>query len=265
MGNTSLTLALALALSGTAMPATAMAEDGDWTGFRVGLDVGQTRGDVRSDAALSGLWDGDMAAPIVADALSGDASASATGFGLRVGYDHQFANRWVVGIEADYRQPGVDESTSRTATLDLGEGGVADLRATTSTTIDRAYSIRPRVGYAAGDLLWYVSAGYARTTAEARSNYEYAIPALSSSFRKNGGASISSGGVVWGVGLDWRFSEHWDAGLRYSRSKGESAGYTLSTVSADGLYVGAPLDLAVERVSQRFDYDDIALSINYRF
>lgn len=265
MDKTSISLATLSLIGLLAAPAGVRAQEGDWSGFHVGIDAGQTRGTSESDAVLGGLWAGDVAAPRVAQTLSGRDSPSAVGPGIRFGYDHQFANRWVLGIEADYRRPGMDESASRSATIDVGGGTMATVRTTTSTSIDRMYSVRPRVGYAAGNLLWYATAGYARSTGDARSAYTFEVASLSSRFSKAGGASIASSGLVWGVGLEWRFAEHWNAGLRYTRAKGGSATYRPVTISREGLYTLVPTDNATETVSRRFDYDDIALSVSYRF
>lgn len=265
MHKTSIPLATLSLIALLAVPVGAQAGEGDWSGFHVGIDAGQTRGTSESGAVLGGLWAGDVAAPRVAQALSGRDSPSAVGPGIRFGYDHQFANRWLLGIEADYRRPGMDESASRSATIDIGGGTLATVRAATSTSIDRTYSIRPRVGYAAGKLLWYATAGYARSTGDARSAYTFEVASLSSRFSKDGGASIASSGLVWGVGLEWKFAEHWNAGLRYTRAEGGSATYRPVTVSREGLYTLIPTDNATETVNRRFDYDDIALSVSYRF
>lgn len=248
-----------------AAPAGARAEERNWSGFHIGVDAGQTQGASESSAQTGGLWAGDIAAPHVARTLSGRDTPSAVGPGIRFGYDHQFSNRWVLGIEADYRQTGMDESSQRSATIDVGGGTMATVRTTTSTAIDRTYSVRPRVGYAAGNLLWYATAGYARSTGDARSAYTFEVASLSSRFSKAGGASLDAGGLVWGVGLEWRFAEHWNAGLRYTRAEGGSASYRPVTISREGLYTLVPTDNATETVSRRFDYDDIALSVSYRF
>ena len=265
MDKTSMLRATLSLITLLAVPLGVRAGETDWSGFRVGIDAGQTRGTSEANAVMGGLWAGDVAAPRVAQALGGRDSPSAIGPGIRFGYDHQFANRWVLGIEADYRRPGMDASASRSAVIDIGGGTMATVRATTSTSIDRMYSIRPRVGYAAGKLLWYATAGHARSTGDARSAYTFEVASLSSRFSKEGGDSIASSGLVWGVGLEWKFAEHWDAGLRYTRAKGGSATYRPVTIRREGLYTLVPTDNATETVSRRFDYDDIALSVSYRF
>jgi len=257
---TLLSLAVLLGCCGVAH-----AEENDWSGFYLGANVGRTAGDAESRAVLSGLWTGDVAASPVAQGLSAGYEPSGVSTGIQFGYDHQFPNRWVVGVEADYMQPGADESVVESATIDIGGGTQANLQATTSADIDRAYSIRSKLGYAAGNVLWSLTAGYARTSADVRSAYTFTVPSLSSSFSKAGGESLTSSGFVWGAGVDWRFAPHWNAGLRYTRSKGDSVTYSPITTSRTGLYTLVVTDNAVERISHSVEHDNLSLSINYRF
>lgn len=245
----------------------AQAADRPWEGFHVGIDAARIRGDGSTEATLGGQWNGYPGAAQVADALDVDPALSGTGVGLRFGYDHPFGEHWVVGVEADYRQPrGEATATTTTAIPGGGENPSAQVRATSTVEIDRAYSLRGRIGYATPQWLWYVTAGYASSGAEMSADVEYAIPETASAFRKAGKASVSSNGMLWGVGVDWRFAEHWQAGLRYTRASGDhSADYALRTVERSGQFTVQPPEAFTERVRQSAEHDSLVLSVGYRF
>lgn len=261
-----LTYSLAIAMAFGALTAGA-AQAQDWTGFHAGLSAGQTRGDTESEVVLSGQWAGYPGAAQVAQALNGGGSVSGSGVGVQFGYDRQFANGWVLGVEADYQQLGADASTTTTASFQgSGETPSANVRATTSTELRRAYALRSRIGYATGNALWYATVGYASSTADLRSEYQYAVPETSSDFRKAGSGSASSNGAVFGAGVDWRFAEHWSVGLRYTRVGGTAeTTYSPTTIARSGQFTVQPPEAFVERIGRRVDRDALALSVDYRF
>lgn len=267
MGNTSISLAALSLIALACTAADARAADPDWSGFHVGLGIAQTRGDVDTEAALGGQWNGYPGTAQAADALNADGSLSGSGAGIQFGYDHQFADRWVVGVAVDYTQAGAESAVTRTAAYPGGgEEAPSTIRAASTVELGRAYAIRSRIGYATGRMLWYATAGYASSSADVRTTLDYSVPLTDSAFGKRGSASITSRGLVWGAGVDWRFAQHWDAGLRYTRSSGgDSADYTLTTVSRSGQFTVQPPEAFAERVAQRIDHDSIALTVNHRF
>lgn len=256
-----------LALVALALAGPSRAADNEWTGFYVGLHAGQEDGDGRANAVMGGLWAGDAAAPSLAQALSSGGDASGTSAGVQFGYDHQFNSGWVLGLELDYQRPGVDESTTTVVSgINIGSATqFADLSATTRTRVDAAYSLRPKLGFATGKVLWYVTAGYSRRSVDVGSAYTFNVPAFSSSFSKAGGTSGHASGVAWGAGVDWRFAQRWSAGLRYTRNPEETFGYLPTTTARSGLYQLVATDDATEAVTRKVGGDSLSLSINYRF
>ncbi|MFY2764649.1 outer membrane protein [Arenimonas sp. MALMAid1274] len=258
---------LPLALLALSLCGQAIAAETHWTGFYFGLNAGHSGGDDRTDAALSGLWTGDMAAPSLAQALSVDGDVSGNSVGLQVGYDHQFANGWLLGVELDYQRPGIDETTTTViSNINIGSATqFADLRATSRLRSDDAWSLRPRLGYVTGKALWYITAGYSRRSWDVASDYTFNVPAFSSSFSKAGGDSGTANGLVWGAGVDWRFADRWSAGLRYTRTREESFDYAPTTTTRSGLYLLVPTDTAIEEISRKVQADNLSLTLNYRF
>jgi opacity protein-like surface antigen len=259
---------MVIAMLGTMAGAgAAQAADGGWDGFHLGLDAARVRGDASTEATLGGQWNGYPGAAKVADTLDADPSMSGTGLGLRFGYDHTFAERWVIGVEADVRQPRGEAARTRTTTIPgSGENPTTQVRATSAVEIDREYSLRARLGYATPRTLWYVTAGYASSSASLRSEFEYTVQETASAFGKAGEASVSSNGLLWGVGVDWRFADHWQAGLRYTRASGDQgADYALRTVSRSGQFTVQPPEAFTERVRQSAEHDSLVLSLGYRF
>ncbi len=79
-----------------AAPASA-ADSYSWTGFHAGISAGYSAGQFRLPMAAS------FSAPPNSGALSGKIGIDGNGFigGGQAGYDHLFANNWLLGFEAD--------------------------------------------------------------------------------------------------------------------------------------------------------------------
>ena len=95
-----------LSLLCLASPA-AVAANGDWTGWHVGGHAGHASGDSRANVALGGEWSIETQAlrDDVSAGWSTDLGPDGSAFGLLFGYDHQFANGFVLGAELDYASP----------------------------------------------------------------------------------------------------------------------------------------------------------------
>jgi outer membrane immunogenic protein len=185
------------AMSGYALAADAVVESPPevvytpgftWTGGYLGGQVGY-------------LWGSGDA---FSDDLAATAEIEPDGWlgGVYVGYNYQFDNAVVIGIDADFAWTGADDSAT---VFDTGGGAPI---ATLDTELDWEGAVRARLGYAVDRFLPYVAGGVAfgRLSGEA--------------FGLGGGASLGSAdetntGWTLGVGLEYAFTDNLIARAEY--------------------------------------------------
>jgi len=143
----------------TKAPAYVAAPIYNWTGFYIGGHVGGAfRGN--DNNLLGGSNDGTFLG------------------GVQGGYDYQFAQNWVFGIEANYSWLDTSNSFSNSA---LG-------------------SVTGRLGYTWGPALLYVKGGYAWADSE-----------FTNGFTGNAGRD----GYTVGGGLEYLFTQNWSGKVEY--------------------------------------------------
>jgi outer membrane immunogenic protein len=241
---------LALALAGV-FSGSAFAAD-DWTGFYIGGNVGSASGDSASAVTLGGSWSVETQATrdFITNNSAADQSPSGTSYGFQFGYDHQFDNNFVLGIEADYNKLNMDE-VRQTAPI------VSPIAITyafgNTVNADHSYSIRPKFGYAFDNTMLYVTGGWSWTSVDFGSDL-----LSSGTYSKVGSASENFSSTVWGAGVEHKFGNNWSARLEYLRVNGGDTNYT--TISRNGVF-----PTYNETFNQDFDYDTIRIGVNYRF
>ncbi|MDI4658654.1 outer membrane protein [Xanthobacter autotrophicus] len=185
------------------IPAGVPAPVFSWTGFYIGANAGYGWGSGQD--ALGGAL--------------GGAGIDPKGWfgGGQVGYNYQFGNNVVAGIEADLQ--GGDISAGAAGPLG-GQLGVLGL----SSTLDSFGTVRGRLGYAFGPILPYVTGGFAW----GNNSIDYL------------GASQSQTHTGWtaGAGIEYALTDHWtakteylytDLGSKFYDTIGASAGVTSQT------------------------------------
>ncbi|WP_297800488.1 outer membrane beta-barrel protein [Arenimonas sp. GDDSR-1] len=239
-----------LAAAGTASAADS------WSGWYAGFNAGQGSGDADASAALSGNWSVETVATqtAVLDALSGKVDGSGTSWGLFAGYDHDFDNGFVLGIEAEYGDFGANGDDVRSV-LATGSG----LEYTVGQGFDAgdSYSIRPRFGYAGDQVMVYLTAGWAWTDVDFAT--VLTETGLDNGYAKIGGASKSLSQTVLGAGLEFRFGGNWSGRLEYLRYDGGDVTYDLDYAP------GSTFPNYGETVTQEFQADVIRFGLAYRF
>ena len=153
-----LTVAVALASSTAAFaggtiepvvviePAPVMANAHDWSGFYAGVNMGTNSG--------TNDWNGQyfaLGAP-VGPAETGSFDLDGTTAGLQAGYNMQSGNM-VYGVEGDINWGDVSGIGAA-----IGSGPNASVP---SAKFDQLGSIRARLGYTSGNVLFYATAGWA--------------------------------------------------------------------------------------------------------
>ncbi|MFI5409836.1 outer membrane protein [Kaistia sp. UC242_56] len=123
-----------------------------WTGFYAGVHVGYGWADLTSEFN---------------DSLFGGEGSSPDGWlaGGQVGYNYQFSNNIVLGIEADASFSNLKDSASLYTTVNLNDEDYF-LDAVSQTKISPLGTVRARAGYAVDRFLPYVTGGFAWANAK---------------------------------------------------------------------------------------------------
>ena len=245
-----------LSLLCLASPA-AVAANGDWTGWHVGGHAGHASGDSRANVALGGEWSIETQAlrDDVSAGWSTDLEPDGSAFGLLFGYDHQFANGFVLGAELDY------------ASLDISDSRDTGLQPTPSAPtlsydfantieLDDKWSLRARFGYASGRHLFFASAGWVQVDATASASV-----ASNGGYLKLGRQSGTLDGFEWGLGYAFDFGNQWSLRGEYLMTDLDDLRY--DTDYLPGSTFTSPAYL--ESVRQDVDFDTFRISLDYRF
>jgi outer membrane immunogenic protein len=194
-------VASAAVLAGSAQaadrPVYAAAPLFTWTGFYVGANVGYGAGRF-SHSVLGEICTFDC------QPFSGRASASSSGVlgGLQAGYNWQFAERFVIGLETDYQWTSGNARANWADDFGIG-GYTASLR----SQITNFGTVRARLGYTVDRALIYVTGGWAYGTVKTSGSFEFCsidgcqFDAIS---RK---LNLSSGWVI-GAGLEYALTQN---------------------------------------------------------
>ncbi|MFK0164177.1 outer membrane protein [Rhizobium sp. NPDC090279] len=188
-----------------------------WTGFYVGVNAGYGFG-----------GNDEVGFHSRGDYLGRFGKLEGSGFlgGAQVGYNYQFDPNWVVGLEADFQ--GADISDSFT-------NGIASA----SSKIDWYGTVRPRIGYAYDNTLFYGTGGFAYGHVK----YEGGFGAAGFDDDK------TKAGWTVGAGIEHAFSDHVTAKLEY-----QYVDFGSSTVGGDTLNSKASLDFHAIRVGLNYKF-----------
>ncbi|QRG08504.1 porin family protein [Xanthobacter dioxanivorans] len=154
-----------------------------WTGFYIGANVGYGGDSFSYDVNLAGV-------PFA------DASITSSGFfvGGQIGYNYQFANNVVLGLETDLQWSDIS------GTVDASVLGLPV--ASFGSSVDYFGTIRARLGYAIDRFLPYITGGvaYGKTSTDLT---VLGVPLFSSS-STNWGWTLGAGGE-FAVTNNWTF------------------------------------------------------------
>ncbi|HYD28750.1 outer membrane protein [Brevundimonas sp.] len=216
----------------------------DWTGPHIGANIG--------------LAGDKFTYPLEADVppltIDGEASLTSSGFvgGAQIGYDWQFSNRWVFGLEGDLN---VSDLKGRLAVDGAAAGGISGaLEAQVGSEVEYFGTARARLGYAYGDkLLPYVTAGVA--FGDVNSEYDATLTSGGSTvFTAAGDVSSSQTGWTAGAGVEYRFAENLTLKSEYLYV--DLGDYNIITASGGG--ASASLDAETT-------FNVVRVGLNYRF
>jgi outer membrane immunogenic protein len=240
-----------------------------WTGLYVGINAGGTWSSSNSVQTT--------AVPVFAAPTFGTelalSSALATGSapinnsagfigGGQVGYNLQFANNFVVGIEADIQGIASSNAASSFSGSGVPVGFPTETITSTVTSekrIDYLGTVRGRLGFLlVPTLLIYGDGGLAYGGIDAATG----IGQTNLPFGGFGSfGSISNSRVGWtaGGGFEWLFMPNWSLKVEYLYYDLGKVTYGLSPLALDDLYASAPFS------STRFNGNIVRAGLNYHF
>ncbi|MEZ2218761.1 outer membrane protein [Rhizobium sp. RCC_161_2] len=189
-----------------------------WTGFYIGVNGG---GGFAGDDRY-GLHSGDTY-------LGNFGKIKGSGFfgGGQIGYNYQLDPNWVIGLEADFQGANIHDSVSS----DGAHG---------SSKINWFGTVRPRVGYAYDNTLFYATGGLAY----GHFNYKGSLAGVGSFDDDK-----TKAGWVLGAGVEHAFTDHLTAKLEY-----QYVDFGKSNVGGDALWSKATPD-----------FHSIRVGLNYKF
>jgi outer membrane immunogenic protein len=280
-----------------------------WTGFYVGINAGggwgTSNGAYTASAPLLDQWasttvgnifnwDTPGIVGVTALANTGLANVNQSGFigGAQVGYNYQFANRFLVGLEADFQGSTITGSgsyigSSADAATAFGvetgyRNGVGWGRV--SAGINWLGTVRGRIGYlVTPTLLLYGTGGLAYGGINASASHGFMAQTRDTfativDYTAAGTASIASTsktlvGFAVGGGGEWMFFPNWSLkveGLYYSLGNANFFGGPITTnYNWAAVYPGYPANypLAVNLPSTRVSYNGVIAraGVNYHF
>jgi opacity protein-like surface antigen len=247
-----------------------------WTGFYLGFNYGYAwRDSAGIGAAATNLFDTTIGAPWGAPAAigaTGVSSARLNGFfgGAQAGYNWQFSDRFVAGVEADIQGGGVRGGG--------GYGAVTSpalfpgLSVVTSATVKRSLeyfgTLRGRLGYTiTPTLLVYATGGLAYGGVSANAKI---TQTMTPSLLATGGASAdgfrNKSGWTIGAGSEWAITPNLSAKFEYlyydlGRANIAFPNFGFLTQTTPG---GASVGSALV-ASTRYNGHIVRAGLNYRF
>ena len=203
----------------------------DWTGFYVGAYVDNSW--LKSNSSAVNNVTG---APFPATGLN----STQWGGGVQLGFDYMLPSRVVLGVAADMSSGG-----TKTATVSDPSGISAN-----QTTVFDSETIRGRIGYAADNILFYATGGFAW------SNDQFVRTQLTGTLNNaTAGAdeAVNKGLLGWtgGGGIAYAFAQNWNVFAEYR--------YTSFGTST------APLPLSQLTTTTTTTVSAVEFGVNYKF
>jgi outer membrane immunogenic protein len=260
----------------------AAAEVYNWTGFYVGANGGYAwRGGkndpfVANDPLIAGVTCGGILGGTCPGVPSNDLSG---GFGgVQAGYNWQFNQRWLLGVEADV-QGGDIRGSGRTGNFQLGLS-VAQLEV--QQKIDYFGTVRGRIGFLPTDrLLIYATGGFAwanvtdtgrvdALTEQGANGFGFAFgcQAITNSAPPcfTGSQSRIATGWTAGAGFEYAFWNKWSLKAEYLFTSLDSGG-AVKVTALDNSAFNNPALIKASFLANfgRPDFNLVRVGLNYKF
>ena len=183
---------------------------GDWSGFQVGLNGAYN---FTNFSGSSVALDGAMTRYSAEEAPN--QSIKALSFGVHAGYDYQFVNRVILGVQADFAKSEISGSKVAYANESFGYGNdlfrTRQFEAVTRSEIDWMSTVRGRLGYAFNDRLMIYATGGAAFLRQHEDRTQYAVSGESMTTAPifSEGVSTIRTGYTVGAGAEYALGNGW--------------------------------------------------------
>ncbi|BDV34718.1 outer membrane protein [Methylocystis iwaonis] len=252
-----------------------------WTGFYVGLNAGGTWASSNAINTVgypifsNGSAGGVQALPVSAALASSSLSANSGGFigGGQIGYNWQFYNRFVVGVEADIQ--GIAGSSNNVSGVGIANTSINGPLVSISSArrnIDYIGTVRGRLGWlATPTLLLYGTGGlaYAGVTLNSSVFQQFTVNPVGNvgnAYFSNAAFSDTRVGWTAGGGVEWMFWPNWSAKVEYlyydlgNVTVAQNALVNVGQVAAVGNFTGV-----APQTTTRFNGHIVRAGLNYHF
>jgi outer membrane immunogenic protein len=229
----------------------------NWTGFYVGGNFGG--GWATSDFSGTTLFTtGGVTTP---STFSGSDSLSGILGGGQIGFNYEFPNSIVIGLEADGDWADISGSTSTCSS----SAGVTTGCSTNNVKIEDFGTLRGRLGYAWSNVLLYGSGGWAWGGSKTTSSLNCVgatCPATTTTFTGgNSTSSVAASGWAAGAGLEWAFTRNWTVRFEYLHLQFNGVGENFNSFGTVG---GVPFT-STSGGSANVGIDTVRVGVNYLF
>jgi opacity protein-like surface antigen len=245
----------ALAACAIATPALAQ----DWTGAYAGISGGGS--DIKSDQSVvvGGSWASEPQAlqDFVTATFPTDGKDQNINYGAQIGYNVQAAGGLVIGVEADVSGLAGKEVTT-TGPVPYPPGPTLTYTVTNTLDPKVTYGVKGKLGFAAGDMMFYATGGWSWTQAD------IAVDILSNAnYHKTAAMSHTFDGWQVGGGIEQRVSPNLSLRLDYAYS--DQGDVTYDTAYAAGSAFAPPAFNYTETYTQDFRMHLLRVGINMHF
>jgi outer membrane immunogenic protein len=236
-------------------PAPVMAPVWNWNGFYIGVNGGYSWGNSSRDLNFYNPLNGVT----LVTGSGGGRDMNGGLFGGQIGYNWQFANTWVFGLEFDAQWTGQKGDTTVLCPVAGCFGNAArPTSATLEDKLDWFSTFRGRLGYTVTpNVLLYVTGGAA--WGEVETNLALtAFTAAGVPVTALGSNKTDRFGWNVGAGIEAMFARNWSAKIEYLYLDMGSISKSVVLPTASGLPIGA-------NVTSRVTDSIIRAGINYHF
>lgn len=250
-----------------------------WTGLYVGFNFGHTwTASHPISAASANVFDTSFLLP--AGPWGPSSAAGANGvvdarldgyfFGGQAGYNWQFSERLVAGLEADIVGAGVRGGGSFTNVAATGFGGISVTSAEFHRSLEYLGTLRGRFGFTVTPtLLAYATGGLAYGGLESSVSIKQSLsPSLLISRGTKGGSFDNLFGWTAGGGIEWAFAQNLSARIEYLYYDLGSVSLTnarIDPLAFTHVLTGQMHIVDATNVSAKINGHILRAGLNYRF
>lgn len=226
--------------------------EANWQGVYGGLNAGYGIGEVAGYSKTLGNTLGygiqDSTNYLIA---GGSGIYSGPVAGGQIGYNKQFANNILLGIEADFNYSDVNNKSGGSAYnnyfMQASNTAFYSNNQNYRTSLDWIGTIRARTGYALGNFFPFITAGFAygniattNLTSNAQISMFTSTTSVGSAFTSNSISEIKTGWAV-GAGAEYQVAKNWSVKGEYLYTQlGGISGYGFNGAVYSSLSSGTP-------------------------